>query len=845
MSGAHAQTAARGLWVMLMLISAAIRMNAATQESGSEELLRNPGFEIVSEGRARGWSPFELGYELVTGAARTGAHAVRCANADMGDRRGATAVVELSQTRPLPILIQGWSRAENVGGFRNNDYAVYVDLEHTDGTPLWGQTAPFSVGTHGWEHRRVLVFPTKPIRRLHVHALFRHHTGTVWFDDFSVRQLTPGGTFDGQEVAAPRLSSGVQSGWFVRDMTAETPYQWIGRVPLGRTRAIQSLHVTVRAVADTKTRSVIRVQDSVGKPRCLSVCYVERVPAGPVRWWYDIRRSVPCAESGEYANLTRINVGATGMMSLYPLGCITGRTYGKAIGLDPLQGPTVARIGYHASSRLLYLVFDVALLPDNVRNSREGHGFADLGVVRWQVDPAWGFRSAVSGYYAMFPEAFDRRAKKEGIWIPFTDPATVKNVADFGVAYHEGDNSIASDDRLGILSFRYTEPMTWWMPMAPDLPRTYETALDILKSHLTGSNAHNRGYAQAVMNSGSKDPSGAFNVEFQNAPWTNGAVWALNPNPALPHPPGEHTKATLSYTPSMADRMYGAQAPGVQDGEYLDSIEGWADVLDFRLESLRHSSVPVTFTTDGTAPVVPTWFSVWEMARYMRDDLRRRAKLLMANATPWRIHAFAPLLDVMGTEVNWLPEGVWRPDSDTVLSLRRTLAFRKPYLLLQNTDFDRFGSEYVQRYFERCMFYAVFPSMFSVDAATRNYWTQPQWYERDRALFRRYIPVISALSSAGWEPITLARTDADDVFVERYGRSYFTVMNDGAKSRSFRLIVPSELLGRSDGSASLINMLDGSAVQGSRTGNGVVFTLELQPGACVALKALSGTSPRP
>ena len=49
---------------------------------------------------------------------------------------------------------------------------------------------------------------------------------------------------------------------------------------------------------------------------------------------------------------------------------------------------------------------------------------------------------------------FTRRAKAEGIWMPFTNPAHVQNPADFGIAYHEGDNSIASDDALHLWRVR-------------------------------------------------------------------------------------------------------------------------------------------------------------------------------------------------------------------------------------------------------------------------------------------------------------------------------------------------------------------------------------------------------
>ncbi len=209
-------------------------------------------------------------------------------------------------------------------------------------------------------------------------------------------------------------------------------------------------------------------------------------------------------------------------------------------------------------------------------------------------------------------------------------------------------------------------------------------------------------------------------------------------------------------------------------------------MLNFRPESIRRAASPPTFSTESLRTTIPTWFSVWEFAAWLREDLRRRGKLLMANSTPWRIHAFAPLLDVLGTETNWMPGGRWQPDSDAIFNLRRTLSYRKPYLLLQNTDFDRFGPAEVERYFARCLFYGVYPSMFSVDASTHPYWTEPRWYERDRELFKKYIPAIRRLSEAGWEPVTLARVDGG-LWLERFGARFFTVFNPGPGRHEGRL----------------------------------------------------------
>jgi hypothetical protein len=749
-----------------------------------ENRLSNPGFERVRDGRAENWQPFEQGYVIDESVRHAGARSVRCVNATTEELRGASYTLLLNQKTPAPLLVTGWSKAENVGGVPNSDYAIYVDLEYMDGTPLWGQTAPFAVGTHDWQRKQALIVPAKPLKLATIHALFRRHAGTVWFDDFSAAELSGNDMFDSQAIAPPKLPAGTKSGWFVRDEAANGPI-----VPLKS--GDNHLHViTITGVhrigivngnREDEVNQLI-VSDTTGKSRAITVYYVERFDAPNPVWWNDVRQSAPAGTTGERANLTRVgNYGATGAMSLYPFGCITGTGKGRMVGILPSLGPRVARIGYHAGEKLLYVAFDLALTGENVANSDgNGHGEATVAVVRAGIVPSWGFRSAAATYYRLFPEAFNRRAKAEGLWIPFADPAKVQDVQDFGIAYHEGDNSIASDDRLGILSFRYTEPMTWWMAMPKETPRTYDAALQMVKQYAAGQNEEMKRWAQAVIHSGSYDENGKYNVEFINAPWTNGAVWTLNPNPGLPHPPGEWTKGRLSYTKEMADRMYGPAAKGVQDGEYLDSIEGWADVLDFRPESLKYAQSCPTFTTDTHRPVIPTWYSVWELANFMRDDLHRRGKLLMANSTPWRFWAFLPLLDVAGTETNWLPGGAWRPDSDAVFNLRRTLCYHKPYLLLQNTDFDKFGPEQVEKYFQRSMFYGVFPSMFSVDAANNNYWETPRWYNRDRALFKKYIPAVKTLSAAGWEPITYARSDNPAVYVERFGMTYLTVLNDSA-----------------------------------------------------------------
>ena len=517
----------------------------------------------------------------------------------------------------------------------------------------------------------------------------------------------------------------------------------------------------------------VTFRNVISADRALTVYFVERFdPRNPV-WWNDIRSRVPAGVADEYANLTTVDVGANSNISLYPFACATGDGIGRVIGVPPWLGPRVVRFVLDTRAHLLYAAFDLALTP---AGDRTHHDSAQLAVVRYDVDPAWGFRDAAAKYYTMFPGAFARRTGDGGIWSPFESPEDVHGASDFHFAFHEGDNSVAGDRANGILSFRYVEPMTYWMSMPAGMPRDYSHAVDLVRNQasIPGQTADqiNR-QAQAVLYSGTSDAHGDWNVSFRNTPWCNGAVWILNPNPALPHPSGAWTKALLNEAAEPAQGRIDQP-----DGEYLDSLEANADVLDYAPASLAAASVPLTFTADDYRPTLPTWFSVYEAASQLSGSLHHRGKLLMANTTPWRFNVFDPLLDVLGTEMTCFDDnGAYAPESDSIMNLRRTLACHKPYLLLLDTDFSKVSEVGIEQYMQRSMFYGFFPSMFSADAATSAYWQNPALYNRDRPLFRLYIPVIQRLDTAGWEPVTQARTSNSGVWIERYGKRDFTVLN--------------------------------------------------------------------
>lgn len=760
------------------------------------------------------WGSYGDGFQIDPAVAHVGRPSLRCEAADGKTVRGASETFTLNQAAATPLLVSGWSRAAEVDGSPNGDYSVYIDAIYRDGTPDWGMFTPFATGTHGWQRRQVLISPAKPLRSITVYALFRYHKGTAWFDDFQVRTLGGKDVFDSQLLPPPsakagparlrlnglgigfdgqgrlvRTGTGTPGGFSVRDVkagakTASLAGQ-VAAVPGGAELWGRSKPLGLAWRGSFRKQGGgyqvdLDLRDLTGRDRAVTAYLALPVDAVGWRWGRDIRHSEPIRADGEYSGLTNVPVGAAGAMSLYPFACVSNDRRGLVLGTS-LDRPSVYRIFYNAPRRQLVLAWDVALTG---RSSQKGRSH-----VRGWIDAlgageaAWGFRAAVAHLYAHDPEGFRRRAKRNGIWMPFTDPATVRNPQDFGIAFHEGDNSVASDDRLGIASFRYTEPMSNWMPMAPAEPRTYANAVRLLKQNAESSDAGLRDSARATLLSGTADPASHLNVEFRNEPWCDGAVFVLDPNPALPSRPGWPTKATLNYNRALADKEYG-QARGGLDGEYLDSLESWSQYLDYSPRDMAAHPWSPTFDSDGR-PVLPQWFSTYAFTRNLSEDLHRRKKLLMANTTPVQFSVFAPLLDVMGIETNWLgSDGTWQPIDDETFDYRRTMSGQKPYLLLQNTNFARFTNDDVRRYFQRCAFYAVFPSMFSADAATHPYWEDPKLYDRDRALFKEWIPEISRLSAAGWQPLTFARTNDPKLYVERYGSHLFTVFNDSQQARA-------------------------------------------------------------
>ncbi len=401
---------------VITIILAAAMMSSGQAQDGSvikKALRLDQGGENLL--RANAWTGYQKGF------VKDG-DTFFCDNGtDAQAPRGISQTVTLNQTKPEPIVATAWSKAEGVGGGRDNDYSLYLDLLYTDGTPLWGQVDSFNVGTHDWEKAQVIVFPEKPVARVSFYMLLRSHAGKAWFRDPQLKTISAF-LFDGVPV---QQVSPAPEGLQVRDVATESDFVAIERSALDLKLDCRTLETGGATFFD------VTLQDTSGKDRAVTLVYAVPLPAADWRWLQDLRYSTATVEGREYISATRFRAGANGRLSRYPFGAVASSSEGMALGIDMAQ-PAFFRVGYNAGTRELFLAYDIGLTPEKPS--------ATLRFCKFLFDPRWQFRGALARFYELFPEQFRTRIARQGLWMPFAKISEVKGWEDFDFRFKEGNN---------------------------------------------------------------------------------------------------------------------------------------------------------------------------------------------------------------------------------------------------------------------------------------------------------------------------------------------------------------------------------------------------------------------
>ena len=741
-----------------LLVCAAL---AASLVSGAAETVRVLGLDAAR--------PYERGFT------RDGDEIVVDNGDDAARRAGAVWSLALNQTEARPFTVRTEARCERgPGGTRTRAFSLYVDLVYMDGDHLWGQTADFAPDPQrGWRAGTVTVIPAKPVRSASVYCLYRGLPGRVRFraPAVRIREQADLALFTAQTRALGDLPRH-EAGFLVRDVQrADDGY---APIPVGGEAKGVRLSVVETPAADGATYRVT-IEDRTGRDRALTLVYAWPLPAGDLVFEEDPRTAVPLADNApQRSDAQAMGCGAGGL-NRWPFGAVSVGGRGFALGIDTAH-PAYFRTAVHPRTRLLFIAFDLGLAPEKRTAAFAFRRFTFTG----------GFRGALAAYAAREPDAFKTRVPEQGIWMPFRAIKSVENWQDFGFKFKEGNDETAWDDAHGIFTFRYTEPTTWWLSMDKAHGTNRFTMADCLakvESLAAKGDPRARAWRGSVM----RDEDGARVGRVMDTPWCRGAIWLLSPLPDI----AGVCEYKVKNTEADFAKFYAKPFPVGQDGEYIDSAEGYlTPTLDFNRAVFAASDTPLVFSSDEDhRPALFKGLSMYEYVRRTAARVWPRGRFVMANGVPGRWPWLPAYVDVGGTETQWIDEeGRWRPESHRSLLYKRALSMGKPYCYLQNVDFEKFAYADMENFMRHCVAYGLFPGCFSHNASEGHYFTRPEVYNRDRPLFKKYVPLCKMLSEAGWRPVNtlVASTDAR-VFVEQFGARYVTVFNSARATVKVRL----------------------------------------------------------
>ena len=276
--------------------------------------------------------------------------------------------------------------------------------------------------------------------------------------------------------------------------------------------------------------------------------------------------------------------------------------------------------------------------------------------------------------------------------------------------------------------------------------------------------------AEAVLRSSPLDENGIHLADLHPYLWhewgvgTRHQAWPVNPDPDLPEP----NAFTLYRDYWVRERLEETE------GVYFDSVNASIPVGGWENHRVEHHVFvdhPLTYslTTGGPVQIAPQ--SHAEFMDPIVEELHAGNRLAMVNLFSEAMRFHAHRSDIMGSEVGVLVE------SDARSRLRRTLAGTRIVTNLLQWGWFTFpeyaSSAQIEEFIRGQLFWGFYPAISSAgglpDGGTPDrYFHHPELYERDRPLFRTYMPIIRDLSTAGWAPVTRA-TSAGDVQIERFG----------------------------------------------------------------------------
>jgi len=565
-----------------------------------------------------------------------------------------------------------------------------------------------------------------------------------------------------------------------------------------------------------------KIWDTSSEDRAIVLRFQIPFGGNSVIWWKGLREWEEVIENERYDNTqllvdNLVKEPIRTRFSRYPMSAVVAGDKGISFAV-PLDEPRIFRLGYEDG--FCFVEFDFGLTQKAMKYPSQ----ATFSFIIYKIDPDWGFRDAVSRYYQFYPHLFERRVDRGGIIMPTGRIDKIQNPEDFHILAHWEfpvyDKSYYQyNNRNGYLNLHYALPGTSYTVRVDREDKEHQNAEyatqvveERMKEALQDPEAPKNILFLASVRSMIKDRDGSWPFYPHYPVYAHGGmVCPCNPDPDLFSDKG-YRCPNLAYYHIFVRRTFPKRSKtfvtlireGEEEGFRIDGVGidcmAWhtLEVYNHNEEHFPYADYPLTF--HAKKPAIYNGISGYEYLKFVAEMMRGEGRFVAANLVnrvhnPW----YAPLIDIPITEISKIPQ----PDS--ICCYKRTLYYQKPFgllLLAHGSSFEDLTEEELLTYFHQSTFWGFYPSFHDAQGEygepIEYYWLKPSLYNRDRPLFKKFLPIIEELNEAGWEPVTYARTSNQNVFVERYGNTnrglYFTVWNDGDSPTTFSLEIDCEKL---------------------------------------------------
>lgn len=532
---------------------------------------------------------------------------------------------------------------------------------------------------------------------------------------------------------------------------------------------------------DVEVVAIVRATNDA----CFRLSVGMKYPPSEWTWFDDMQFASPLQGDRRYAFDGPSPYGLTQRRSYYPFGVVATIAAVLVAETDGRE-PRHFQIEADSGERTLSVHYDLAV-------TRQTAHFPGLAVVRtrFRAAPradAHPFREALRAWYARDPDWTHARVPIHGLWLPFTDLASVSNPADFGFAFFEKVGARGSDIDAarsnGVLTLVYTEPWLYWLPLANTADWNRDAAWRRMGQVARTGLGKEREFASAGLLGAVRDAEQQPRLQFLDTPWSRGARMEVATDPELPVTTDAPINRAMAEWRFIRESLEDSRV----DGIYLDSMSAM-ETIDYNPATIAVADYPCTFVLADLKPGVAMPIQAVEFTSALAGYLRSRGKFLMANFPCWKFPFFMPYIDIPGEETTWFSGKRYVPMSERERNYRRAVSGAKPFGFLQASHFAELSSGDLEKYFRDCLALGLLPSFFSHDGANDPYWVDSKLYERDRPLFRRYLPLTVRLSSAGWQPVPEATVSNSEIFAEQFGATtnaafWLTLRNTSGRSAS-------------------------------------------------------------